>query len=424
MKKLTMILCFGILLTGCSAESGNTEKGAAMQAEAAAAEAKKTVSGTEAGYDGIFTFLEQFEEDLVFSDMDPELAESYGAPLKDSYEFAGRVTPEGTGYVLGFKKEESSLFDGLSVYGKDDCIEAAVWDEKQGEYKSVYTFDTITSLYQGSLDLKTPNQVLYLQPMDMTEPEEIENAFRFRYCMGLKGKEYAEDVLSRGVRFSPPDTGAYLSVERYENGIRRTEFVPLTGEEERKILDSDEVIPPEMYGNTGLEFYVSQETYEKTDMEKGAITTPALEIAEKRCRFQAGDLSEIRDIVKADLKVYDKDGGRENAAVKLHELTKEEITELAAILGSAEAAEEGKCPYTGVLTLTREDGREIIVSLAMDGCSGFTLGSYSFYSLGNEKTERIREMFPEAEGYVGWAESASEEAAVQGDTAGPGSMGE
>ena len=416
MRKCIIFLCLCFLLSGCVNRGTKKEEAAEILDERKENAEEMTEKASEETADNflytpdspdnlekIISSLEKFENELVFSYMDDEIAESYGEPLKDSYDFAGRVTADGIGYVIGLKKGECSLLDGLSIYGKDDYIEAAVWSEQAEEYRPVYTFKTINSLLQGGSE----SQILYLQPIDMAAPEEIEDAFFYQYCDGVQGAEYAEDVFDRGVRFTPPDTGAYLFVNRYENGIQRFEYVALTKEEESQILESDEVILPELYGENGLEFFVSQETYEKMEIEQGAITMPALKIAEGRCRFQVTDILEIYDIVKAEMRFYGKSEGDERGITLLFSadlMDETLLSELSALLSNAEPVQEGKCPYGGVITLKRRDETEITVSLAADGCNGFIVGSHGTYSLKEEAMERVWEMFVESrfEKYMPW----------------------
>jgi len=418
MRKWMIFLYLCFLLSGCA--SGGTKNNAAaemfdereenaegMKEKITEEMTRKTTEETAENFlsnlDKIVFSLEKFENGLEFSYMDDGLAESYGEQLKDSYDFVGRMTADGIGYVIGLKKGESSLLDGLSIYGKDDYIEAAVWSEQEEEYEPVYTFKTISSLLQGGSN----SQILYLQPIDMATPEEIEDAFFYQYCDGVQGVEYAKDVFDRGVRFTPPDTGAYLFVNRYENGIQRFEYVALTKEEETQILESDEVILPELYGKNGLEFFVSQETYEKMEIEEGVITMPALKIAEERCRFQVTNISEIHDIVKAEMRFYGKREGDDKGITLLFAvdlMDKTQLSELSGLLSDAQLAQAEKCPYGGVITLIRGDETKITVSLAADGCSGFIVGSHGTYSLTKEAMERIWEMFmePRFEKYMPW----------------------
>lgn len=414
MKKFVLLVGFCMLLTGCGAgKSGVKIDEAADTGEIS----EVTVSDNGEWKNEIVDFLEQFEDELTFSDMDVSAVEFYGGALTESYDLIGREAEDGIGYILGFKKVESSLIDGLSIYEKDNYIEASIWSEQSEEYKTVYEFKNISSIRMGNLHDGGVNEILYLQPGDMSMPEELQSAFVHSYCQGIQGYEYVEDVLSRGVRFTPPDTGAYLAVDRYENGNRIWEYVALSEEEEQEILESDEIIDPELYGYYGLEFFVSQKTYEEMEIEKGEITLPALKIAESRCRFKVRELSEIHDIIEAGLELYVWDEKDEEMRMITENITDPgKIEELEEILTSPVESGEGKCPYTGILTLTRQDGEKIIVSLATDSCDGFILESHGFYSPGKKATERIWELFPEVRKYTGWR---LEEQEILGNTNGP-----
>ena len=335
-------------------------------------------------------FLEKlFEPNLNFQEMDQELAESYGEPLKEHYDFLGRVTEDGYGYVLAFRKENGDPLEGLGLYGIDDYIEASRQDPETGEETIVYSFQKITDVCQGE-----DNNILYLQPSDMEEPEELKAAFVYRYCRGEAGKSHFDDVIERGVRFTPPDAGAYLAVYKFETGQAYEEFIPLDQEEEQKILESDERIDPKLYGEFGLQFYVSQETYEQTDMEEGPITQEALKIAEERSRFRIVEPAEIHDIIKARLLLPEEVAGRKTEErIDIERKEKDLLSELEAILSSAQPTAVGGCPYDGILSLTRNDGEVFELYLATDGCDGFIIGSYGAYTPGEEGMERIWKIF-------------------------------
>lgn len=422
MKRLAVLLIFCMLLTGCAMAKSETNPAMVnenLNAEITDADETNETSSIEDEEQKreIIEFLEQFENELSFDDMDDSDMEAYVGTLAESYDFMGRETEDGIGYILGFKKVESSLLDSLSIYEIDDYIEADIWSEQEEKYKTVYEFKNISVLARGNYHDGGVNEILYLQPKDMGMPEELEDAFRYRYCYGIREYEYVEDVLSRGVRFTPPDTEAYLAVDRYENGIQMWEYVTVSEEEEKEILESDEVIEPELYGYYGLEFFVSQKTYEEMEIEKGEITLPALKIAESRCRFKVRELSEIHDIIEAGLELYAWDEENEEMRMITETITDpDKIKELEGILTSPKESGEGKCPYTGILTLTRQDGEEITISLATDSCDGFILESHGFYSPGKEATERIWELFPEVRKYTGWR---LEEQEILGNMDGP-----
>lgn len=424
MKKFICFLLICLVLAGCSkgnmtestsSVTGNTEeeaKNPALPGETELESEEKYEPVSDEEQAGIIEFLERFEEDYIFSDMESSRALSYGEPIAEYYDFHGRMTEDGFGYVLAFRKSGTDPLADLSIYGLDGYTEAEIWDEEEGEYRVAYSFKNTGWIYQGEDD-----RILYLQPIDMEEPEELRMAFVYRYCSGDEGVQYLDDALERGIRFTPPDTEAYLAANRYENGKQYFEYAILTEEEEQKILDSDELIDSDLYGEYGLQFFVSQEAYENGAKEENDITTPALEIAKEKFRFEILEPKEIHDIVKAELsmKVWEsqngESGSEENGFGKDQEfftvtelLTDDsQLKELEEILSASRVDMEGKCPYTGILTLTREDGAEIVVSLATDSCDSFILGSHGVYSPGREEMERIWELFPECREYTGWA---------------------
>ena len=124
-----IFLCFCFLLSGCA--NGGTKNNAAaemfdereenaegMKEKITEEMTKETTEETAENFlsnldnsdnlDMIVFSLEKFENGLEFSYMDDGLAESYGEQLKDSYDFVGRMTADGIGYVIGLKKGGSS----------------------------------------------------------------------------------------------------------------------------------------------------------------------------------------------------------------------------------------------------------------------------------------------------------------------------
>lgn len=401
MKKLKVILMAAGICTsisGCGSASKSSDMAAENLSMGQAENSIVTIMHEEttwtedAVWEEIRYLEENFGRDLEFETMDSQVSASYGEELGEYYEFIGRSTEDGYGYVLGFLKGKDDPFESMDQYWRDSDFVVVDRDESTSEEKTIFSLSNIINIHQGA-----ENQILYLQPKDMEEPEELQMAFVYNYCNGEDGQLYLQDVIDRGVRLAVPDSGAYLAVYRYENGQQRVEYVCLTKEEENAILGSDALILPEWYGMYGLQFFVSQETYEETDMEQGPITSEALKIAEDRCRYVAMGIFEIRDLVKADFRmnVGDENGEQLKVAVEITDETV--LKELEEIFAAAEAGHEGKCPYTGILTLTRADGKEMVLSLATDSCDGFILGSNGIYTVGKENMERFWEMLWAAE---------------------------
>ena len=229
MRRLFFLVFLSLMLAGCSSGADRKSENRRDQTETAAEEEEREGAVQEAisseddmTAEEIMSFLESFEPGLSFADMDAEETEGYGDALEDAYELMGRKTEDGFGYVLAvLKKGKQSPLDGLAVYEEGNDLAAGKGSEPS------FLFTRVNSLMQGN-----GNQVLYLQPKDLAAPEEMQQVFRYRFCEGEEGRRYLEDAKERGVRFSPPDHGAYLCVERYENGKNYTEYVELTAEEE------------------------------------------------------------------------------------------------------------------------------------------------------------------------------------------------
>ena len=136
MKKIWMMaaaLGLGIWLTGCSPAFVPVEDPSEPQTEERnSPETEKDDQREDLAFQPlseeerrwIVTELESFDGDHKFSDMDPEKAASCGGEIRDAYDFVGRETENGYGYVLGFRKGKEDPLKDLSIYSIDDVIEA------------------------------------------------------------------------------------------------------------------------------------------------------------------------------------------------------------------------------------------------------------------------------------------------------------
>ena len=350
--------------------------------------------------------LEAFDPDHLYVDMDPEQAASCGGELRDAYDFIGRETDAGAGYVLGFRNSDEDPLNGLSIYSLDDVIEADRWNEEKNIFERVYTFENIHEMhYTESKD------ILFLIPDEMEESEELRKAFEYSLCDGDEGVRYLKSVKERGVRMSPPENGGYLAVRRFANAEVLEEYVPLTEDQEKEITGSDETVDPVMYGIDGITYTASQEIYESENPDPDEITVPALRIAEEKCEFQTVGTEDMKEITSAELEVIpiskelekgleSKDSAdveADSEVVGISETLQdpELLKRLEEILSGASFDEAKECPYNGILTLTKADGTQITVRLASDGCDSMVYGSYSFYQAAGDEVAEIWYMFPE-----------------------------
>ena len=354
----------------------------------------------------IVTELESFDGDHKFSDMDPEKAASCGGEIRDAYDFVGRETENGYGYVLGFRKGKEDPLKDLSIYSIDDVIEAEKWNEDESIFEKVYTFENVYEMYYTEA-----KDVLFFVPSGMEESEELRKAFTYSLCDGDEGVRYLETVKERGVRMSPPEDGGYLTVRRFEAAEVLEEYIPLTEDQEKEITGSDETVDPVMYGIDGITYTASQEIYESENPDPDEITVPALRIAEEKCEFQTVGTEDMKEITSAELEVIPISKELENGLESIDSADVEADSEvvgisetlqdpellkrLEEILSGASFDEEKDCPYNGILTLTKADGTQVTVRLASDGCDSMVYGSYGFYQAAGDEVAEIWYMFPE-----------------------------
>lgn len=345
--------------------------------------------------------LEAFDPDHLYVDMDPEQAASCGGELRDAYDFIGRETDDGAGYVLGFRNSDEDPLNGLSIYSLDDVIEADRWNEDKNIFERVYTFENIHEMhYTESKD------ILFLIPDEMEESEELRKAFEYSLCDGDEGVRYLKSVKERGVKMSPPENGGYLVVRRFANAEVLEEYIPLTEDQEKEIIASEEIVDPEIYGIDGITYMASPEIYELENPDPDEITVPALRLAKEKCEFQTVRAEDMKEITSAELEIIQWHGEPEKYAdVSAGDLEETGISEtlndpallkrMEKILAEASLGESEKCPYNGILTLTKADGTKATVRLASDGCDSMVYGSYSFYQADGGEVAEIWDMFPE-----------------------------
>ena len=345
--------------------------------------------------------LEAFDPDHLYVDMDPEQAASCGGELRDAYDFIGRETDAGAGYVLGFRNCDEDPLNGLSIYSLDDVIEADRWNEDKNIFERVYTFENIHEMhYTESKD------ILFLIPDEMEESEELRKVFEYSLCDGDEGVRYLKSVKERGVKMSPPENGGYLAVRRFANAEVLEEYVPLTEDQEKEIIASEEIVDPEIYGIDGITYMASPEIYELENPDPDEITVPALRLAKEKCEFQTVRAEDMKEITSAELEIIQWHGEPEKYAdVSAGDLEETGISEtlndpvllkrMEEILAEASLGESGKCPYNGILMLTKADGTQVTVRLASDGCDSMVYGSYSFYQADGGEVAEIWDMFPE-----------------------------
>ena len=408
-----------ICLFGCSAAFVPVDNGTESQTDSGKTETAETGTVDNSEKEPVYhplseterlairDELETFDSDHKYSDMDQEKAAACGGEIRDDYEFLGRETEDGYGYVLGFRKGSDDPLKDLSIYSVDDVIEAEKWNEDESIFERVYTFENVYEMYYTE-----SKDILFFVPVGMEEPEELRKAFEYSLCDGDEGVRYLESVKERGVQMSPPEDGGYLTVRRFVDADVLEEYVPLTVDQERGIIDSEEIVEPEVYGLDGIMYTASAEIYEAENPDPDEITVPALRLAEEKCEFQMVGAEDIKEITSAELEIIPDQGepagytdmetgdSSDLEVVGISETVDDPalLKRMEEILVEADPGEAGKCPYNGILTLTKADGTKVTVRLASDGCDSMVYGSYSFYQAAGGEVTEIWDMFSELKG--------------------------
>lgn len=408
-----------ICLFGCSAAFVPVDNGTESQTDSGKTETAETGTVDNSEKEPVYhplseterlairDELETFDSDHKYSDMDQEKAAACGGEIQDAYEFLGRETEDGYGYVLGFRKGSDDPLKDLSIYSVDDVIEAEKWNEDESIFERVYTFENVYEMYYTE-----SKDILFFVPVGMEEPEELRKAFEYSLCDGDEGVRYLESVKERGVQMSPPEDGGYLTVRRFVDADVLEEYVSLTVDQERGIIDSEEIVEPEAYGLDGIMYTASAEIYEAENPDPDEITVPALRLAEEKCEFQMVGAEDMKEITSAELEIIPDQGepagytdmetgdSSDLEVVGISETVDDPalLKRMEEILAEAAPGEAGKCPYNGILTLTKADGTKVTVRLASDGCDSMVYGSYSFYQAAGGEVTEIWDMFPELKG--------------------------
>lgn len=106
-----------------------------------------------------------------------------------------------------------------------------------------------------------------------------------------------------------------------------------------------------------------------------------MDIARTRTAWEWVELSEIHDIVRAEMRMKMGRGSEEQVQVVEDD---QSLKELETLFSNAKYFGVSGCPFTALLLLTREDGKVITLQIATDSCDMMILGTSAGYDYGPE----------------------------------------
>lgn len=339
--------------------------------------------------------MELIEAQLPWYEFAPmpeaELSEDVGAlgDIADAYEFTGRTSSDGTyGYILGVLTAETSPLKGMQ--------RQLYYPPEGGQLQGLWPED----IELGWSDLPTPAytyegvQLIF----DAGAPDRIvvvpEKYVKFDYyalynAAVSRNTAYLEDATVRGVYMCAPPA-PYLLVRQFVNGVRREEYIRLTEDDVRNAMLSSSLYAPDVIGDYALTLF-EQEGFKLGDQKDVGVTAPLFDLAAAKCGFSIASPKDIGEIVSASIAVTAY-GETDTQTVN----NPKELAQLKKILKNAKYSGTYKCPYTGVLTLTMADGREMVVQKATDSCDTLIFGSAAGYQIGKKANTQFWEIFSKA----------------------------
>jgi hypothetical protein len=216
--------------------------------------------------------------------------------------------------------------------------------------------------------------------------------------------EYARQARSRGTSLFRPESYPYIAAFIMIDGKERTEYIPMDDSLANEFKDSLGSLTPVQYDtkrlvHTGISVELGKEYREQYNLcilddgtrafhrygdfntvyVDGQLISRIIEMVASRTLWEWVELSEIHDIVKAEMRIkLHRDLPEETQIIE----DPDKLRELEALFKGAEYCGVAGCPYTGLLTLTRADGKVIRVQVATDSCDTMILGTSGGYDYG------------------------------------------
>lgn len=346
-------------------------------------------------------YLELSAPDIEFRDMDEVAKEKilteYGALLV-GYSLIARESRDGkSAYIAGCYNgdvTQSPLYEMKSVYYTDDKGDYqilylqenyAAMDRIRDEQGVMAITDEGYVIQNSELNWWTDKGTILIQPVD-TE-RALWDTFAFYYNPG-RGRAYIEDALSRGIGMNnipEPYLSVYMISDKYGE---ITEKIPLSEERAAEIMEEDKIALPTGEGFAAALHIGGESVFYP---EGKGVPQSIIELAVEKCGYQFA--------VPADIAAPIKEARLECSWLEeTRYLEPEYMKRLEQILKGAKYTGVGNCGYGAKLTVTLEDGQELVVFKGTDDCGSLVFGSYGGYQLSDKADGEFWEMFGLAPG--------------------------
>ncbi len=334
----------------------------------------------------------------TFRDMDPDEIMRLAGPIAGHYDFIGRESESGNyRYVLGKAKGESPLAGleevtvrredgdrGLQVvYAKPDYVKTNI---------AVYEFPELEGIWKHGDGL-----IVYLDPKGAKQTL----GYVFSECLRARGPERIRDLATRQVSMIEPIAPPFASVELYKGPCcSQVEYFPLSEADIQRFQEETRQLKKgkkraKRSSLLGIYYCARLDEDGSADYED-LVPEALLEMARQKCGYElTPKLPREAKLVKAHMRIM---VGESDDAYELCTQTIEnekKLRQLAKLLRGKRRGLGGKCPYSGKVTLDYEDGTQITLYKATDGCDGFVMGSASHWEIGDKANAQFWKLFDE-----------------------------
>lgn len=211
---------------------------------------------------------------------------------------------------------------------------------------------------------------------------------------GTAGTQYMKEAAGRGVSLVPPLKGPFLRTSMVKNGYSTAEFLPLKAEQAAQ-LESGKPAAKSQQDEAAAVMLLKDRAGLAVGTEAPIpVTQEMITLAEQKCGLQSGSPEDISKLTKATmtLDLYGE------IRVESTE-NRDDLDLLAAQFeGAAKGDDQSGDIYSGVITMTKQDGSQVTVQMSPSS-GNFIVGNASYYSMSEKKSDAVWAVFNTLDGW-------------------------
>ena len=406
----SMLVVLGIILL-TNRQMDDTDKGKSAVADNTYLNDRQELNDKKNKYSELEAHVSAMEELLLNSnfkymteDQIEKVLNTLPEIIRVNYHGVGRIENNGSGYILLTCKNNTKVLpentNSYEVTALNTKLSQYILEDSQGNEICRFPLGMHVSYYNN-------NDIFFIAVGDMSQNMNQIMEIKSYQLSGLHEYiRYAKQAKERGAFIF--DSGVYprITASIFIDGISPIEYVPISetlAQEMKEKLNNLEKVgcDTETLIRTGIEIHFDEEDenhYELCLLPDGTkvihkyqerekiiidygLYDRIMDIAKTRTAWEWVDLSEIRDIVRAEMRM--KLGRNSEEQIQIVE-DGQSLKELEHLFSNAKYCGLTGCPFTAKLLLTREDGKIITLQIATDSCDTMILGTSAGYDYGPE----------------------------------------